>query len=33
VEIPHKRETSTKEENSGTQVSSLDHLRGIECNP
>jgi hypothetical protein len=33
VEIPRKREKSTKEDNCGTQSWSLDHLRGIECNP
>jgi hypothetical protein len=33
VEIPRKREKIAKEENSGTQSWSLDHLRGIECNP
>jgi hypothetical protein len=33
VEIPRKREKTTKEENCGTQGLSLDHLRGIECNP
>jgi hypothetical protein len=33
VEIPRKREKTTKEENCGTQGWSLDHLRGIECNP
>jgi hypothetical protein len=33
VEIPCKREKTTKEENHGTQSWSLDHLRGIECNP
>jgi hypothetical protein len=33
VEIPHKGNTWEKEENCGTQVWSLDHLRGIECNP
>jgi hypothetical protein len=33
VKIPRKREKTTKEENCGTQGWSLDHLRGIECNP
>jgi hypothetical protein len=33
VEIHHKRENTTKEENRGTQGLSLDHLSGIECNP
>jgi hypothetical protein len=33
VEIPRKQEKTTKEENRGTQSWSLDHLRGIECNP
>jgi hypothetical protein len=33
MEIPHKGNTCEKEKNYGTQVLSLDHLRGIECNP
>jgi hypothetical protein len=33
VEIPQKGKTWDKEENCGTQVWSLDHLRGIKCNP
>jgi hypothetical protein len=33
VEIPRKRKKRYKEENCGTQVWSLDHLRGVECNP
>jgi hypothetical protein len=33
VEIPRKREKTTEEDNYGTQSWSLDHLRGIECNP
>jgi hypothetical protein len=33
VEIPRKWEKTAKEENRGTQSRSLDHLRGIECNP
>jgi hypothetical protein len=33
VEIPHKGKTWDKEENCGTQVWSLDHLRGVERNP
>jgi hypothetical protein len=32
VEMPHKG-ISYKEENRGTQVWSMDHLRGVECNP
>jgi hypothetical protein len=32
VEIPHKG-IWYKEEQSGTQVWSLDHLRGVECSP
>jgi hypothetical protein len=33
VEIPRKREKTTEGDNCGTQSLSLDHLRGIECNP
>jgi hypothetical protein len=33
VEIPRKREKTAKKGNRGTQSRSLDHLRGIECNP
>jgi hypothetical protein len=33
VEIPRKREKITEEDNCGTQSWSLDHFRGIECNP
>jgi hypothetical protein len=33
VEIPRKWEKTAKEENCGTQGRSLDHMRGIECNP
>jgi hypothetical protein len=33
VVISHKGKTWDKEENHGTQVWSLDHLRGVECNP
>jgi hypothetical protein len=33
VEIPRKRDKTAKEENCGIQSWSLDHLRGIECNP
>jgi hypothetical protein len=33
VEIPHKGNTWEMEENRGTQVWSLDHLRGVEFNP
>jgi hypothetical protein len=33
VEVPRNREKTAKEENRRTQVWSLDHLRGIECNP
>jgi hypothetical protein len=33
VESPRKREKTAKKGNRGTQSRSLDHLRGIECNP
>jgi hypothetical protein len=32
VEIPHKRENNYKEKNRGSS-GSLDHLKGVECNP